>query len=161
MKTQAEIIARIKEVEASGEDFFGAMRNDLLQFLTFENAKEFLKEDATEEAWNEIRTKAGISGEGDDSMVIKEMLDYLPFAWDKANNCRGLSAGRSIDHMKAYLWLLGDNELLDYAENSYCLYGKNVLKKISEKYNFPWKDHHDGQAGNDESSLKPNDLSMY
>ena len=32
----------------------------------------------------------------------------MTFAWDKANNERNLSAGRSINHFEVWLWLLGD-----------------------------------------------------
>lgn len=161
MKTQVEIINKIKEIEKNGEDFFGVTRSDLVDFLTFENAKTFLKEDVTEKSWNELRAKIGIFVEGSDEVAINRMLDYLPFAWEKANDCRGLSASRSIDHMKAYLWLLGDEELLNYIKNNYMLYGKNILKKISVKYKFEWEKHHNGLSGNSEDYQVPDDLSCY
>lgn len=153
MRTQQDILNRIKEIE--DDDFFGAIRSDLIQFLIYENAKTFLKEGVTKEEWSHSRKD--LTREG----VIAEISKYMPFAWDKANNCRGLSAGRSIDHMKAYLWLLEDTELLQYAEDNYTLYGKPILKKICEKYGIEWKSLHSGYAGNDEESQRLNDLSTY
>src|ERR1700678_953385 len=99
MRTTTEIIQHIANLE--NEDVFGFQRRDLLRFLSFSDAKPFLNANATEDKW----TTDPLTHD----FVVSEIHDYMPFAWDKANNCRGLSAGRSVEHMKAWLWLLGDD----------------------------------------------------
>lgn len=96
MRTQDEILARIKEVEA--HDMFGFETSDLVGALDFEHAKPYLKEGVTaddewlEESEDELRDRA---------------VKYLEFAYDKAESHRGLSAGRSVAHYTSWLWLLG------------------------------------------------------
>ena len=83
MRTQEEILARINEIK--GKDFFGFETSDLIGFLNYENAKPFLKEGVKKSAWKiEKRTPKEI------------MIDYMPFAWEKANNKRGISASRNM-----------------------------------------------------------------
>ena len=49
MRTQKEILDKIEKVEK--EDFLGVMFKDLAEWLTYENAKQFLTEEATKESW--------------------------------------------------------------------------------------------------------------
>ena len=76
--------------------------------------------------------------------VIKYMQDYMSFAWEKANDKRGISANRSIDHFKGWLWLLEDEEGIEYLKVSYAPYGKPGLTYICKKYGF--KDEHNGDT---------------
>lgn len=131
-RTQEEILARIDAV--AEEDFFGTQRNDLACFLTFENAKPFLNPEATKESWKESTDSIGTP--------VDNIKGYMPFALEKAENHRGLSAGRSIEHFKAWLWLLGDDELLAFADDhaNYRNYGVPILRKIGEKYGLELPD---------------------
>ncbi len=125
LRTQEQIVAKMKQVEDT--DFFGVIRSDLLNYLDYEHAKEFLKPEAKEEQWNFnplTREK-----------VLGEMLEYMPFAWDKAINMRGLSAGRSMHHYTAWVWLIGDEEVFGNLED-YQFYGKDNLRKICEHYGW-------------------------
>jgi len=63
----------------------------------------------------------------------------VAFGWGKVRNHRGLSADRTILKMKAWLWLLGDDELEAFAADyaNYPQYGAPILKAICEKYDFP------------------------
>ena len=45
MRTQEEIVLYMEKV--SGEDFLGFIRNGLISYLNFENAKPYLKEGTT------------------------------------------------------------------------------------------------------------------
>jgi hypothetical protein len=128
MHTEQEILSRMKEVES--RDWLGTQRSDLMEFLSYVNAKQFLKEDTTAEKWAEVVAKRKSPAE--------QIREYLPFAWDKANNCRGISAGRSIDHMMAWLWLDGKDDLAKECED-YNLYGKPQLAKISDAYGVDWR----------------------
>lgn len=140
MRTQEEIVSRINSSES--EDFMGTQRSDLLGFLEFQNAKEFLKPEATEEDWAKVYKST-------DADVKKEMLDYMEFAWGKANDMRGLSAGRSIDHYTAWIWLLGDEELQKkFEETEYEHYGKEKLIVVCEHFGWDYKKWDDGVRTN-------------
>lgn len=142
MKTTDEVLAKVKELEKT-DDIFGTKRNDLMSYLSFEQAKPYLKDGITVEEWSEVRDEI------DRDTVIEDMLDYMEFAWDKANNCRGLSAGRSIDHYEMWLWLLEDG-LSEKLKDIYQYYGKPCLRAICEKYNWDWIKWDDGEWRNDE-----------
>lgn len=148
MRSVAEIITRIKLLQdpANSEDFFGVQVGNLLATLPYEWAKanDWLKDGVTEEQWN------GMSGRlHTDEDVLKAMREYLPFAWRKANDCRGLSASRSIDHMRAYLWLL-ENEEFNRMDEVYEYYGKPNLVICSKLCGFDWRKHDDGRWTNEE-----------
>lgn len=131
MKQAKEILQHIAEV--AEDDFFGVIRSNLVNFLSYEDAKEFLKEGVTKKQWTKLQKSLT------KEVIIKSIEDYMPFAWEKANDCRGLSANRSIDHMRAYLWLLDDGNLEKMEEIEYEHYGKEQLIFICEQYNLDWK----------------------
>lgn len=140
MRTQEEILARIEEV--ASRDWLGTQRESLIGVLTFANAKQFLKPEVTNDQW-ELNN---------DDAVRKEAIEYMEFAWDKANNCRGISAGRSLDHYTAWLWLLGDDDLWPTLED-YEHYGKPQLRKICEYFGLDADQWDDDIRVNSEAEL--------
>ena len=142
MRTDEEILAKMKAVEA--DDFFGSIREDLIEFLPFEHAKPFLKDGVTAEQW------APAIKQRDRDTVIGLIRGYMNFAWDKANNGRGLSANRSLNHMQAWLWMLGEDEAADALFAEYELYGKPQLRAICEHFGIDWRALDDGRWANDE-----------
>lgn len=135
MKTVTEIKKKI--TKGFENDFFGFGVSDILGALPFEDAKEYLNEEflskqTAEEEWESKRLKS-------DEDVKKAMLDYLPFACEKANDERGLSADRSIQHFIAWAWLY-DEEFQRNIETmyntNYAPYGKPILKYISKKLGY-------------------------
>lgn len=133
MKTQNEILERLLEVKK--DTCFTWEWEDYLKFLSFEIAKQFLKENVTQEEWDkEVFSNATKEN------ILAKMLDYMPFAFNKANNCRGISANRSIDHYESWLWLLDDDFLKEFNEIEYEHYGKEKLIAICEKYGWDWKE---------------------
>lgn len=135
MRTQQEILERIKKVEDS--DFLGFQRSELLAYLDFENVKPFLKDGVTESEWKkETRSPTQV------------MIDYMPFAWDKANDKRGISAGRSIEHYVSWLWLDGNDELSSNISD-YEYYGKPQLIQICEYLGLDHEQWDDGVREND------------
>jgi hypothetical protein len=141
MKTPAEIHARIEELSSGTEDYLGFQRNDLINALTFEEARRYLKDDVTDadgEKWQQ------------DTDSLREAHNYAPFAWDKANSNRGLSAGRSIEHYKAWLWLLGHDQLASTLDDHYEYYGKPCLVLVCEFLDIPWDHLDDGRWVNNE-----------
>ena len=135
MRTDEEILSRIESVTDS--DWLGTQRNDLINRLPFISAKQFLVEGVTESEWVPLSR--------DRDTVLAEMLEYMPFAWGKANNERGISAGRSMDHYTSWSWLLGD----DFGDLSrYQYYGKDNLVRICEKYGWDHSQWDDGIRSN-------------
>lgn len=129
MKTPQEIVQRLKEHKTT----FGWEEEVLLPMLPFELAKAFLIPDAPRADWDKfppIDTP---------ELVVEEMKSYMMFAWEKVKSHRGISAGRSLAKMMAWLWVLGDEELYAFAENPdhYAPYAAPVMAKICKKYGFP------------------------
>jgi len=135
MRTDEEILARIEERKA--RDFFGFEAIDLIARLPFSAAKHLLVEGAKEDEWTVLPR--------DRESLLKEMLEYMDFAWEKANNERGISAGRSMHHYMAWTWLAGDDlgELTDYE-----YYGKDNLLKIAAHYGWDVSHLDDGTRTN-------------
>lgn len=143
MKTEQEIIDRIRKIK--DRDFFGFESIDLITRLPFSSAKEFLKPETVEADWKQATMSPS-----------EEIKSYLSFAWDKANNCRGLSASRSISHFTAWMFLDGKDEFLKYLEDEggeyYEHYGKGLLVLVSTLYDVDWRKLDDGIWTNDEMS---------
>lgn len=130
-RTQDEIVERIKMRKQ--DDFLGFEWQEYLFYLDFDHAKEFLKPEVQEKDWPFPDKRSPID-------VLKE---YMPFAWDKANNCRSISAERSINHFIAWLWLAKEDEILGEVEKDYEFnyepYGKPILRKICDHFGWDWK----------------------
>jgi hypothetical protein len=138
-RSSAEIKARYEEVSQRFLDFQGG---DLLPYMDYEDAKPFLNKGVTAEQLADAR--AGLDS------PLQEALEYLPFAWEKANDCRGLSASRSVDHLKAWLWLAG-YDVDDDFDTRYQYYGKPCLVTASELVGFDWRAYDDKTWRNDET----------
>lgn len=123
MRTPEEIVARVKERQPF--DPFCFEIGELLAVLPVEQARPWLKEGVTVDQWKPQPR--------DRESVLARMLDYMPFAWDKANHCRGLSVYRSMSQFTSWVWLAGDDfgNLLNYE-----YYGKPHLVAICEHYGW-------------------------
>lgn len=93
--TQEEILERIRAME--GIDVFGEYRPALISYLTFENAKPWLKDNVSEEEWEQ----AG------DKELREEVLHYLTWWGDKVEDGRGISVHRGRAQMINRLFLAG------------------------------------------------------
>lgn len=130
------------KAEAAFLDF---RAGDLINFLPFETAKPFLIDTATADDWKEDDRST--------EAVKATILGYMPFAWDKANNNRGLSAARSLHHMEAWLWMAEEDQLrerLFIDAEDYTHYGKPHLRAICEHFGWDWKQWDDGRWTNTE-----------
>lgn len=136
VRTQQEIVERIESLRPG--DLFGFQTSDLICYLDYENALPYIGQEVTAEQWPaEIWER---------DSIVELMLDYMPFAWEKANNCRGLSALRSIGHFTSWIWLAGD-DLGDLS--NYQFYGKDELRKICQYYGWDADQWDDGVRTND------------
>jgi hypothetical protein len=145
MRTQEEIVEMCR-AEEHADPVFGIFTTEILiPYLDGEHAKNpypedekskitFLRKNVKPEAWN----KEVHHSHKTDEDVLEEMKAYMGFAWEKVTNHRGISAIRSVTKMRAWLWLLGDDELYELAtrEDNYTNYGAPILLKICEKYMF-------------------------
>ncbi len=155
-RTDEQIVNQIKAY--ADDDFFGVKLGDLIFFLPFEHAKQFIRDPkaAEETDYEADRQKLRAAGElpADREQALAWIKGYMEFAWGKANNCRGLSANRSIDHLIARLWLIGEDDLSAKVtksfEEDYDYYGKRILRGICEHFGWDWKAWDDGRWVNNE-----------
>jgi len=124
------------------DDFLGIKKSDLIMYLDYKFAHPYLKLERTEEEWNNLRKEEGLD-------PIEEMKSYMPFAWDKANHCRGLSAARSLDHYWTWLWLIGEEEIPKTFAN-YQFYGKDQLIAVCVFLGLDHSQWDDGKRVNSE-----------
>lgn len=139
-----EVKARF--LERRKNDGFGFEVGEYPAFMDWPTLKELniLKDGAKEEDMADLWQACT------EESIKAVILDYLPFAWEKANNCRGISANRSIAHFVAWFWLLGDAAFADALFDDYEFYGKPQLVRISERVGFDWRAVDDGRWANDE-----------
>lgn len=151
MRTTTEIVARLHEIKLS--DVFGFESGDLLECLPFDDAKAFLKPDASSVGWAE-----DVMQSADHDAVRRRMTEYLPFAFGKAIDHRGLSASRSVSHMRAWTWLLQQDELLTFINDSrnYAPYGAPILARVAQFLDVPLPDSEDFQRMLAEGACHPN-----
>ena len=127
-RTQEEIKQRFKDAD----DTFGTQAGDLVCYMSFETAKEFLTEDYVKEV------EAGKEEWNQKTDAKAEIIDYLEFAYGKAENERGLSSGRSMLHFRSWVWLDDKDfyEEIEHYIDHYTNYGIPTLDMISEHYDY-------------------------
>lgn len=136
MRTQEEIVAKIK----ASDSMLGFELEVYSAYLTFEAAKPLLNQKALEEVESKAEWDKGVKEPNRDNLLA-DMGKYMAFAWEKVEDHRGISAGRSVEKMEAWLWLLEDEETLEAVKYApYKNYGAPKLKVICDKYGFPVPD---------------------
>lgn len=131
MRTQDDVAERYEA--RRGTDQFGFETNEYLMRLDWGHAKKYLVDDATPDDWPANPEAL------DREKILERMKSYMPFAHEKADNQRGISAWRSVAHYVAWIWLLGDDEFLAKVESKYDGsedYGKSTLMMIEDHYDF-------------------------
>lgn len=145
LPTKEEILNQY--MKYGSEDPCGFEWHQYVPYLDFELVRNTLKEGFTEEEFNKDFKK-----ELKRESIIDEIKDYMGFAFDKANNCRGISSNRSIGHYIAWIFLAGDkgfsDEIRKEFKENYCYYGKQILKKICEFYKIDYSTLDDGVLTN-------------
>lgn len=125
-KRAAERIMKLKT-----GDYFGFKSEVALQFLPFRKVKQFLCDDYVAKVEKEEVEFHQIT---DVMEAVQDFLDYMVFAWMKADEGKGLSASRSIDKLSAWMMILSRPDvakiLQDYS--LYSPYGKPALRKACE-----------------------------
>ncbi|MEU4590035.1 hypothetical protein [Micromonospora aurantiaca (nom. illeg.)] len=135
IRTQEQILARFKAITDSGTDWMGFRREVLIDSMTLDTLKRALPD---------------VNTNGRDDYVKPEALegkarDYLTFAIGKAVDHRGISAGRSVDKLREYAWLLGRDDVVQAMEDAeYEQYGVPKLKAFATGLGWPWPADGDG-----------------
>ena len=125
-RTMSEIAKRL--LESRKKLFEGEV---YLKFLDYEHAKPVLKEGIKPEDWDE---PLPLTREA----VLAEMRSYMIFAREKVQDHRGISACRSVEKMRAWIFVLGDDDCTEDVDHAQ--YGAPILKAICERYDFPMPD---------------------
>ena len=129
-RTMEAIAARLSEMS---DKFLSFQPEVLIGYLDLQHARPFLRSDFDVSTFT-------FTDPADSGAIKAHMAEYMEdYGWPKARGHRGISAGRTVEKMQAWLWLLEDDEMLAIAEDEsqYPQYGVPILKQICEKYGFP------------------------
>jgi len=138
VRTDAEILARIRELETS--DIFKWESNLLITFLPFALARPLLAER------NVHHTDAWIDQDRSVGALIEKMRLFMDVALEMVINHRGTRTQRSVDYLHAWIWLMGDEAMLAFMDDPdhFPQYGAPILKEICRRYDFHWVSDHPG-----------------
>ncbi len=132
--TKEEVDARYKE--RAPVDMLGFEVDEYTPYMSIEGVRPLANEGVTDETLKETQLTLN-RGE-----MVADMERYMEFAFEKANNQRGISASRSIQHYIAWTWLAGDYDLSTRIntvfENEYLEFGISILQGICEFYGWDW-----------------------
>ena len=142
-RTPDEILARVRHIIAGGKDILGFETDQLIRWLPYPYAKEFLIANCKEQ-WD-----ARYTPPTRETLKIK-MLEYMEFAWEKANNFRGICAMRSIGHYISWMWVYGDDGMEVMGNTPYDHYGKEILVDICQFFEWDYSEWDDGVRLNSE-----------
>lgn len=74
----------------------------------------------------------------DAAHVLAAMIHYMDFGWSKVRDHRGISAGRTVSKMGAWIWLLGHDPRDVYNESEeWGQYGAGCLSRICARFGLP------------------------
>jgi len=127
-RTEDEIMERIEN--AGGFDFASDV---LADYLGWEESKKMYKDEFVKEV--EEGKKEKPNKIDDIYETAQDFLDYMVFGWMKSKDERGLSAGRTINKLGHWLWLMGRDDLRRLVDDDelYNPYGMPALIKVCEE----------------------------
>lgn len=128
MRTEEQILARIEQVKA--KDWLGTSQQSLAVFLSAESVRPLMPDDEDLADWKAASKER--------TAIVAKLTSYMEFAIGKATGHRGISAGCSIEHFQAWLWMLDDYDKIDW--DKYTNYGAPILRQICELYEIPLPD---------------------
>lgn len=137
-KLSINIDAALEIMEDDGFLCFG--KDVAISVLEFEAAKKYIKKDCVKDVENGKKEKKVIT---DVMEIVQDFLDYMVFAWSKAMDERGLSAGRSIDKLSAWMNILNRPDVAAVLndESLYDPYGRPALKQACGMLNISCPDY--------------------
>lgn len=137
MRTQAQIVARIRFLQSNYSDQLGFQREVFYSYLDFANAKEFLKGDGTaeKEQW-EID---GIPQPPCNEFILEEMAGSISWAWDAVRHHKSSTTRRMVFQLRAWLWLLEDETMIakiDAGHPPFKQFGAPILASVCAQYSL-------------------------
>ena len=72
--------------------------------------------------------------------MLEEGREYMErIGWPKVIDHRGISAGRSVEKMSAWMWMLEEDGLVKVCDSGdlYPQYGAPVLAMICQRFSWP------------------------
>lgn len=70
--------------------------------------------------------------------VLTKLKGDLDFAFEKALDKRGLSAGMMYSVIKMWMWVLDEHQdLIDWPDDNYAQYGLPLFKAVALRYDLP------------------------
>ncbi|MEV4197059.1 hypothetical protein [Micromonospora globbae] len=134
-RTQEQILARFREITAGGGDWFGFRREVLLESMTLDSLRAVASDVGAVETADDQTTYPAVKPD----QLEKAARDYLAFAVGKAVDHRGISAGRSVEKLGEYAWLLGRDDVAQAMEAAeYAQYGVPKLRAFAEGMGWSW-----------------------
>lgn len=125
-RSKSAILRRLRERSVDLPFDFGA--DVLIACLPYEEAEPYLDESTTREEFEEVGPQESI-----DEWARQSLEEYLPFARKKSESKRGLSCLRSVQKIREWLWLLGEDEvLLEFNSAEYAPYAEPKLDVVEE-----------------------------
>jgi len=126
-KTNEEIDEKIQElckIYLMGSSIV----ENLILFLDYEFAENYVK--FTEITWKDIQEPYTYEN------IQKNIYDLLVYARRKAKRQQSFHLGRTIREIIDYLWLLGDDEMIQFAADpmNYINDCQSILRKLRETY---------------------------
>ena len=136
--TQEQLMARI--VERAQEDAMQFEVPDYVVYLDKEHAKLVYPPEMhakIDEHWSQ--------GQWSEDDVRKRIVDYVPHAFQWANEKLDYETMRACGHFIAWAWLLGDHEFSDeLIGQEWSAFGKPCFRRVAERYGVAWETLDDG-----------------
>ena len=133
MRTQEEIRSHYDATR--DDDFLGFMAVVLVSHLDYGHCRDLLKDSVTEADWSAKPV--------DRESVLEEAREYMArIGWEKVEDHRGISTGRTCQKMSVWMWLLEEPHLAVLAldDGAYSPYGAPILKEICDYFSWPIPD---------------------
>lgn len=140
-RTHDEIVARLREVRADGNDVFGFREEVLLEALAVDHAREFLAPHVTREQRQPPTD------------LEAHARWYLEFAIEKILDHRSISASRSVVKLAEFAWLLGRDDVVSAMDRAgYPMYGAPKVKAFAD--GLGWQFHDADDDADDRRALR-------
>lgn len=158
MRTLDEILSNYKSNCLDGRDTYR-----LWKFIPWDVAKNYpdflenIKEEyRNEEAWNSEVYEMPYTREN----IIEHLRSDVAFGFEKALDRRGISASLMFEVVRMWNWVLDeDEELTNWSEYNYAMYGLPLFKATALKYGFPNEIGDD--EGNESWYNEEDDYTLY
>lgn len=158
MRTLDEILSNYKSNCLDGRDTYR-----LWKYIPWDVAKNYpdflenIKEEyRNEEAWNSEVYEMPYTREN----ILEQLRSDVAFGFEKALNRRGISSSLMFEVVRMWNWVLDeDEELTNWPESNYAMYGLPLFKATAVKYGFPNEIGDD--EGNESWYNEEDDYNLY